>query len=373
MSGSIKKRSKSWQFEYMYEGVRYNKSIPIELAPTEKKARQYLEEFCLDVRKNQFSQASNYTFESVADLWLRQVVSPNYSPLCLNCYIKNLNNHILPVFGARKMASINSLEINEFIKDLKCKKTQYANRENHALSNGTIEKIYHILHTIIQYAFDNDIIDKNPCDKVKLNLKKQNDSEIHYYTIDEYNHLLEELKNEDITKRLAVEIAIKTGLRRSEIFGLKWSDIDFTNNIMSVNKTRQKSQNKMLELTTKTYSSIRDITIPDSLSELLKEYYLEHKDNEYILQDIDYDNLTAWFRYWQEKHNLPRIKFHDLRHTHATLLLSQGVDIKTIQKRLGHSDISTTLNVYAHSVKELDKKASDVMDKLRQNYDKTQK
>ena len=313
---------------------------------------------------------SNYTFENVADLWLRQVVSPNYSPLCLNCYVKNLNNHILPVFGLRKMSSINSLEINDFIKGLKLKETAYANRPNHKLSNGTIEKIYHILRTIIQYAYDNDIIDKNPCEKVKLGLKKQNDSSIHYYNIDEYNHLLEELQKENIDRRLAVEIAIKTGLRRSEIFGLKWSDIDFENSYMSVNKTRQKTQNRMFEMATKTYSSIRQISIPSSLLELLKEYYKDHKDNEYILESIDYDNLTAWFRRWQEKHGLPRIKFHDLRHTHATLLLSQGVDIKTIQKRLGHSDISTTLNVYAHSVKELDQKASDVMDKLRQNCDK---
>ena len=370
MSGSLKKRNKSWLLSYMYEGVRYNRSIPIEDAKTEKKARQFLDEFCADVRKSNFKSTSSYTFEEVADLWLKQVVSPNYSPLCLNCYIKNLNNHILPVFANRKIGSINSLEINEFIKDLKLKKTNYANRENHKLSNGTIEKIYHIFHTVIQYAYENDIIEKNPCDKVKLNLKKQNDSTIHYYTVDEYNHLLEELQKEDINKRVAIEIAIKTGLRRSEIFGLKWTDIDFATSMLSVNKTRQKSQSKMYEMATKTYSSIRTISIPDSLCDLLKEYHKTH-NKEYILEDLDYDNLTAWFRYWQEKHYLPRIKFHDLRHTHATLLLSQGVDIKTIQKRLGHSDISTTLNVYAHSVQELDQKASQIFDKLRQNCDKT--
>ena len=201
-------------------------------------------------------------------------------------------------------------------------------------------------------------------DKIKLNLKKQNDGGIHYYTIEQYNHLLKELENENIDKRLAVELAVKTGLRRSEIFGLQWKNIDFNSSLLSVTKTRQKSQNKMFEMATKTYSSMRTISMPASLTKLLKQYYKDHKNNEYILQDLDYDNLTAWFRYWQEKHGLPRIKFHDLRHTHATLLLSQGVDIKTIQKRLGHSDISTTLNVYAHSIEELDKKASQVFDTL---------
>lgn len=363
MSGTLQKRKKSWLLGYMYEGKRYYKSIPFEQAKTEKQARRFLEEFCIDIRKSNFSDITNYSFAGVTDLWLKQVVSPNYSPLCLNCYIKNLNNHILPVFASRKIASINSLEINEFIKDLKLKETNYANRENHKLSNGTIEKIYHIFHTIIQYAYDNDIIAKNPCDKIKLNLKKQEDGTIHYYTIEQYNHLLEELKKEDITKRLVIEMAIKTGLRRSELFGLQWQDINFGTSILSVNKTRQKVQNKMYEMATKTYSSKRDISIPASLTELLKEYHKTH-NGEYILQDIDYDNVTAWFRYWQEKHGLPRIKFHDLRHTHATILLSQGVDIKTIQKRLGHSDISTTLNVYAHSVQELDKKASQVFDNL---------
>lgn len=113
-------------------------------------------------------------------------------------------------------------------------------------------------------------------------------------------------------------------------------------------------------MATKTTSSIRTISIPNSLVELLRKY---KTDTEFVLND-DYDNLTAWWRNWTKRNGLPHIKFHDLRHTHATLLLCEGVDIKTIQKRLGHSDIKTTLNTYAHVLEELDEKASNVFDEI---------
>ena len=116
----------------------------------------------------------------------------------------------------------------------------------------------------------------------------------------------------------------------------------------------------MRVLPTKNASSIRTISIPDSLVSLLQSY---KSDTEFVL-NMDYDSLTAWFREWLKRNGLEHIKFHDLRHTHATLLLSEGIDIKTIQKRLGHADIHTTLNTYTHAIQELDIKASKVFDNI---------
>lgn len=360
MSGTLRKRESSWRFEYMYKGVRYNGKATFKEAPTKKKAQELLEQFCIDVRNGYFSNTNDFTFEDVALLWLEQVAKPNYSPIVTKNYVKNLNNHTLPYFDKVKIADINSLMITDFINSLKNKNTSYVYRENKPLKNETIKTIYKNFRTIMQYAYTNDIIKTNPCDKVKLQLPKEIETEKHYYNIEEYHKLLELLEKEPLDKQVAIQLAIKTGLRRSELFGLKWQDVDLDNKSIVCNKSRQKIGNSMVIMATKTIGSIRTISIPDSLVELLKKY---KTDEEFVL-NMDYDTLTSWFRKWCKRNDLPHIKFHDLRHTHATLLLQNGVDIKTIQKRLGHANINTTLNTYAHVVKEMDIKASKVFDNL---------
>lgn len=360
MSGTLRKRKKSWQFEYMYKGVRYNSKASFDEAPTLTKARQLLEEFCNDIRKGSYRNVENYTFEDVALLWLEQVAKPNYSPIVTKNYVKNLNNHTLPYFANVKIADISSLMIKDFINTLQSTNTSFAYRDNKPLKNETIKTIYKNFHTIMKYAYINDIIASNPCDKVKLQLPKQIQLEKHYYNLEEYHKLLDLLEDEPLDKQVAIQLALKTGMRRSELWGLKWQDVDLDNKLIVCNKTRQKINNSMRILPTKTASSIRTISIPKSLVELLEQY---KTDNEFVL-NMDYDSLTTWFRRWCKRNNLPHIKFHDLRHTHATLLLAEGVDVKTIQKRLGHSDIHTTLQIYAHALEQSDKDASQLLDEI---------
>ena len=217
MSGTLVKRKKSWKFEYMYKGVRYNSKVSFDKAPTEKRAKELLEEFCRDVRKGDFVD-TNYTFEDVALLWLEQVAKPNYSPIVTKNYVKNLNNHTLPYFNNRKIAEINPLMINDFINSLQTKKTSYLYRDNKPLKNETIKTIYKNFHTIMKFAYNNDIIASNPCDKVRLQLPKEIDSSKHYFDKQEYRKMLDLLKKEPLDKQVAIELAVKTGMRRSELF-----------------------------------------------------------------------------------------------------------------------------------------------------------
>ena len=362
MSGSYRKRKSSWQFIYMYKGNTYYGKASFAEAPTEHKAKQLLEEFCNNVRKGSFTNTTGYTFEDVALLWLEQVAKPNYSPIVVKNYVKNLNNHTLPFFNNTRIADINSLMIYDYINTLQKKTTNYQHRTNTKLKNETIKTIYKNFHTIMKYAYNNDIISTNPCDKIKLQLPKQVETSKHFYNKQEYNKLLELLEDVPLDKQVAIHLALKTGMRRSELWGLKWQDVDLDNKVIVCNKTRQKIGNIMRVLPTKNQSSIRTISIPTSLVRLLKKYK-KVSESEFILT-MDYDSITKWFRDWLKYNGLPHIKFHDLRHTHATLLLAEGIDIKTIQHRLGHSDIHTTLNTYAHFVDEQDFKASKVLDKI---------
>ena len=147
------------------------------------------------------------------------------------------------------------------------------------------------------------------------------------------------------------------------MFGLTWDDVDFFHKTITVNKSRQKVNGEMVVLPCKTFSSIRTISISQSIVDKLLAIK-ESSHTTFIFENIDYDNVTAWYRKWVRSHNLPYIRFHDLRHTHASLLLCKGIDIKTISERLGHSNIGTTMNIYTHVMHELDVKASEAIESI---------
>ena len=309
---------------------------------------------------------SKMTFEQLATIWINEHCEPNYSPIVVKNYKRILNNWLLPEFAKIPLVEISPLLIGRFLEKLKKSETKYKKRQNNYLSNGSIKKIYEVFRDVIKLAYRNDIIEKDPCSKIKLDLKKEisSNEEIHFWNIEEYTRALSLLEVEKTSRALVIELALKTGLRRSEMFGLTWEDINLEDKYITVNKTRQLINGEMMVLPCKTQSSIRKISIPDSIAEKLKKQHLENMDTEYVLQNVNIESVTAWFRDWVSKKHLPKIRFHDLRHTHATLLLSQGIDVKTISKRLGHSNISTTLNTYTHVLDELDHNASEVLDKI---------
>ncbi len=368
MAGTLRKKGGSYQFEYTYKGKRHYGSITCDEVKNEKEAREKLEEFCVEVRKGNYIN-KDYSFFEFTSIWLKEVVKPNFSPTTLSAYIKHLNNRILPKLGNYKLTDITPLLINSFINELKEGKTMFATRENKPLAKGTIQKIYNIIRAILQKAFEYELINGNPCKKVKLNLnniesEKSKEENIHYYDKPTYLKALKILEKEELGKRLVIETALKTGLRRSEIWGLTWEDVDFEKKEITVNKSRQKINGEMKVCHCKTKSSVRKISIPQSLVQLLEEYKIESQNTEFIFENLNIDTIPVWFKNWQIKNEIKRIRFHDLRHTHATLLLYAGVDIKTISERLGHSNIGMTMNVYTHVLKELDRKASDAIDSL---------
>lgn len=348
----------------MVRGKTFNKTIRFY---TEGK-REIDREFTLwkaECEKGKFCNM-NYKFSDFADIWVRDYLTPTASPLVVRSYLAHLKNWIKPKLGDYKLTEINPLIINQFLAELKRSKTKYSHRENSDLSQETIYKIFAITRTILQMAYMNELIPNNPCSKVRLSFDKPvvGSEEIHYYDDFTYKRVLALLEKEPLEKQLVIEFALKTGLRRSEMFGLSWKDVDLINNKISVQKTRQKVNGVMTILPCKTKSSIRTISIPVSLSEKLKEYRKTTMSNTFVFESVDCDNITAWFRNWQKRKKIPRIKFHDLRHTHATLLLYAGIDIKTISERLGHQNIQTTMNTYTHVIKELDEKASQAIDAL---------
>lgn len=359
---SFTRQSKfTWRFECMVKGRRFTKTYK-SYDETKSEVQKKFLEWKIQCEKEMYVNCS-YTFKEFAELWLKDYCK-SYSPLVVRCYKGNFKNWIYPMLGGYRLSEITPILLEKFVTYLKSAQTQYANRDNKSLSNATVRKIYGLVHTVLTEAYYKGLIATNPCSRVRLSLAKERRDGHHYYDIDTYKKFLELVENDTSDNARIVEFAVKTGLRRSEIFGVTWADIDFEKNTLSVNKTLQKVSGKMCVLPCKSDTSIREISLPASVVRLLKNYHRKHMENFYVFSNVDYDAVTAWFRGWQVKNKLPRIKFHDLRHTHASLLLYQGVDIKTISERLGHSEIGITMNTYTHVMKELDTKAAVAIDAI---------
>lgn len=171
------------------------------------------------------------------------------------------------------------------------------------------------------------------------------------------------------------------GIRRGEMNALRWDDVDFEKGVVHITRSRSMAGNKKVTKTPKTKSGIREIYLGDVATEFLKdeyERYCQDKkkagfiDSGFIIHKKDGtqyspDSLTQKQIRFRRKHGLKEVKFHGLRHTCATMMIAQNIDSKTVQARIGHADIRTTLNTYVHCLPSMNKSAGDKLDMLFTN------
>ena len=247
------------------------------------------------------------------------------------------------------------------------------------LSSKTILEHHRLLHAMLQNAVYWQILPYNPVDRVKP--PKHERPQIKYYDDVQCKQLLETLENEEIKFQTIVILTLFTGMRRGEVLGLEWSDIDFNEGFVHITKSSQYVSSKGIFVKDpKTHSSIRKVGIPDIVINMLKKYKTWYDAEKEKCGDLwvnsnrlfvtwngnpmHPDTVTDWFRSFIEKNHLPKITFHGLRHTNATLLISKNVDVAVVASRLGHAQITTTLNFYVHPVEAHNKEAGNVLEKM---------
>lgn len=298
-------------------------------------------------------------------------------------YLKRINQGI----GHLKLKDITPLQLNAFYRSLEADGVNQRKRydENGDLINNgklapkTILDHHRVISKILSTAVKWGLLEKNVA--MRADPPKVPHREISYLNEQEVRKMLTLLEKEPIQYQTMITLLVYTGIRRGELCGLEWKDIDFENQVMHVVRSAQYIGNKtMITKEPKTKSGIRHFSLSIHACILLKKYkrwQLEQKFNagdQWTESDrlftswngkpIHPDTVTDWFSKFIKRSGLPYVTLHSLRHTNATLMIAEGTDVCTVSRRLGHANTATTLNIYAHALKSKDREAANTLDNV---------
>ena len=316
-------------------------------------------------------EASIKTYNDLIDAWLVYYEKTVKSGTYYTTY-SVLDKYVRPLIGKHKLDKMTPAliqnKINEFINNESQKRQDY-------------KSILSLMKRIFKYGVSLELLKTNPMERTLIHSVKRETpapKEIKYYDKNEFNlfvaklnHLsFDEWKSSIISTYL--RLLAFTGMRSRECLALEWSDIDFKARTVTINKTLNRFDE--LELTPKTDSSIRTIELDTDTLNILnnwkktqteKSWELGIKPTQFIFYNFlkekyyGYMYVSKAYRDICSEINIPNIGLHGLRHTHATLYVNAGVDYKVIQERLGHENISMTMNIYAHALAETKRNSLD--------------
>lgn len=276
-----------------------------------------------------------------------------------------INQHIIPKIGHIDITKLKPQHLQQFYTELRTNEK--------ALSNRSIQFAHTILHQALDRAVKWGIVARNVAEAVDAPRPEKRKGSI--WTGEQAVYFLQVTEKAEPRYWIGFFLAIMTGMRRGEILGLRWSDLDLEAGYLQVNQTMSLVKGKILFQEPKTDRSKRSVALSTETTEALRKHrsqqlrerltlgpqYAEH---DMVLTRADgspmspYTFESAWYRA-VERSGLPKIRFHDLRHTHASLLLQQGVHPKIVSERLGHSNISITIDTYSHVLPGLQKQIAE--------------
>lgn len=359
----IRKRGNNYNviIEY-YDNDNKIKQKSIARYTNKKEAEKHLIDLKSSINNNSYVISKDITF---VDRYKKYIEDEHrhLSPGTIKIRKSFLKNNIEPFFKDIKLCDVSPYILQEF-----------ANYVYKNYSKGSAQHRLASVKTVLTEAYRLKEIQENPCNFVK-SPKSKVESSIRIaqepYSKEEVKHLIENL--DGVIYEIPILLMLTCGLRYGEMAGLRWQDIDFNNNTLTVNQVLIYTGKEIIFKKPKTEGSIRTISVPYELISKLKKWKIKH--NKYKLEGIlEYEELVclnsclrpvleyallSFFKRFTKKIGLRSIRLHDLRHTHATILILAGTDFKTISHRLGHTDIKITLNRYSHVLKEMDTKASE--------------
>lgn len=319
-----------------------------------KEAEIALARIQIEIANGTFQKRTYETYRELYDAWVESYKS-TVEESTLNKTTKYFEHHILPALGDYRIEQLN-VDI--------CQK--FVNKLHEKLVKARTVKAY--ASKVLDFAVKRELLQSNPFKLVEMPKKRApkksvNRVERNFYTKDELNKLLSFMKKESNRKAyVAIHILAFTGMRKGELLALTWEDIDFEKKEMTINKAIARGlENTMYEKSTKTGTS-RTISLDDETMDLLKEWQIDLKNSlgrrfkkkkQLVIPNEENSYLQTtktrkWLNYVIDKYKLPPLTTHGLRHTHTSMLIEAGANMKQVQQRLGHSDIKTTMDIYTH-------------------------
>lgn len=310
-----------------------------------------------------------------------EITKNTLSPATYEFYERNINDCIIPALGHLKLKDIKPAHIQQYITQLTelPKRTRGRLQDDGAIAASTVRRYLTVLQSIFKQAVKLGVLAETPAKTERLTIPKAIQPKVQIFTKQEAAEMLACLEKEPLQFQVLIQLAIYTGARRGELVALKFSDVDYDNLTITVERAAIKLKGQKTQIKPPKDYEVRIITVNPACISLIEEL---HKEKEQEAKQIgsqwhnegwlftqwngeimNPQTPTAQFSKFLKKNGLTHRKFHALRHTSATLLLYGGINIKQVQSRLGHGDIETT-NKYLHCIEEADSEAAKVLENI---------
>ncbi|MCL2054442.1 MAG: site-specific integrase [Oscillospiraceae bacterium] len=410
---NIRKRGNTYQVDVLEgrtaDGKRIRRTATFTPEPTmtpkqiEKALNKFVVNFEEQVKQGLY-QDGKIKFQEYAEHWLETTVKRSNKHRTHITYEDILKKRIYPVLGHLRLEDIRPAHIKALLRDWEENATNA--KTGTPLSGKTLNNYFRVLSSLFSCAVEDGRLNNNPCKNVAAPKFKQKRVEyLQDIHVPIFLEMVDNAADDNAVTDfpLAIKILLFSGLRRGELLGLTWSAVDFNKGQIDISTTSLYAPDRGIYAETpKTDKSARIVKLPAELISMLENYRATQKEIAakygdkwnnnagYIFtqkygEPLHPDTLTGWLRKRLMRHNakmkelgetdkiLPMVSPHDLRHTHASLLISENTNIRTISSRLGHAAVTTTLNTYSHEIKSAEIAAVELLESkyLRKHVQKT--
>ena len=373
--GTIRKRSDGrWEARIIIghknDGSPMYKSA---FAKTQKSALKQLHQLLDLYRDVDLTEECRMTLGEWMDKWMDEFMIFTIKENTIKGYRSQIDHQIKPFIGHKQLASLTTADIQKFYNKIKKEGRVHPHPiHGHVLSDSMVRKIHMMLHEAMEVAVRERYIVRNPTDNTTIPKKTTTEKQV--LDDSQLNRFLEAIQGEPYWHDFFY-VEVMTGLRRGEICGIKWSDIDFNEGTLCIKRSVSTKEGGGVSIgETKTDAGVRTIIMPPSVATLLwkkrsdaiNEWVFPHYTNpsDPLHPSSAYKKLKTLLK----RLELPLLRFHDLRHTFATQATDGGVDPKTLAGILGHTDASFTLDTYTHVTSDMQRGASAIVNNMMQQF-----
>ncbi len=364
--GSIRKRKDGrWEgrFTAAYDPETGKQIFKNVLGKTQAEVKEKLKKAMEETQGLDIIRSGQYTVVEWMRLWFETYSKPSLREASAENYRNYIENHIIPHIGDIKLNKLTPLDIQKMYNETKTsgRVQRYKDMKDLSVSNRLVRGMHMVLHGCLDQAVREGLLTKNPTNDCKI--PKLEKKEMKVIPPEQVRAYLKEAENHGVLPMFYLELT--SGLRRGELLALLWADLDIKNRTISVSKQVNAFKGELKVSRPKTENSIRTIVIPQKTVDLLIEEHEKHPDNPYMFPSpvtggmYHPDAVGRIHKKILKRAGIQDIRFHDLRHTFATLAINSGVDIKTLSGMLGHYSAGFTLDTYTHATRKMQMDAAD--------------